>query len=126
VIELSEPLTVDLLALPSEEDSAVVIASGTLPEGEYERMRFLVSASWIFLNTGATVGNSTFDPDVSYEVKVPSGSTSGLKTDLSFTVVTDTSVNLLFSPIATFENVTATGSGKVILSPVLKAKGEIE
>ena len=39
VIELSEPLTVDLLALPSEEDSAVVIASGTLPEGEYERMR---------------------------------------------------------------------------------------
>ncbi len=126
VIELSEPLTFDLLALPAEEDSALVIASGTLPEGDYERMRFLISASSIFLNTGVTVGNSPFAPDISHEVKVPSGSTSGLKTDLSFTVVTDTSVNLLFSALATFDKVTATGNGQIILSPVLKAKGEIE
>ena len=125
-IDLSEPLRIDLMALPAEDDSALVIAEGALPEGDYERMRFLLSNSEIFLNSMATIGNFAFDPDTEYAVKVPSGSSSGLKTDLRFNVVADTAVNLLFASTATFDAVTATGNGNVILSPVLKAKGEIE
>ena len=122
-IALTDPLAIDLLALPAEDDSALVIAEGTLPEGDYERMRFLISASSIYFNASTTVGNATFDPDAEYDVKVPSGSSSGLKTDIGFTVAADTAVNVLFSTTATFEDVTATGSGMVILSPVLKSRG---
>jgi hypothetical protein len=119
---LPAPVTVDLLALPSESDSAVVMAAGTLVEGDYEALRFLVSDGSIYFNTTITIGNSTFDPDTEYEVTVPSGSTSGLKTDLSFSVSDSAQVNLLFSTTATLDDVTATGSGKVILKPVFKAK----
>ena len=125
-INLPDPLRINLLALPAEGDSALVIAQGTLPEGEYERMRFLLSNSEIFLNSTVAVGNTTFDPDTEYSVKVPSGASSGLKTDLGFNVTDDSAVNVLFSSTATFDNVTATGSGTVILSPVLKARGQIE
>jgi hypothetical protein len=62
-----------------------------------------------------------------YEVVIPSGDNTGIKTDLSFTVTEDgegnaDEVNLLFDAEATFRGVTATGSGKVMLPPVLKAK----
>jgi len=124
--ELPEPITVDLLALPTEEATPLVIASGELPAGDYEKLRFRISTSSIFLNTGTTVGNSTFNPDTPYEVTVPSGATSGIKTDLGFSVADDVEINLLFSPNATFDGVTATGSGKVILSPVLKARDQLE
>lgn len=124
--ELPEPITVDLLALPTEEDTPLIIASGELPAGNYDKLRFRISASSIFLNTGTTVGNSTFDPDTPYEVTVPSGTTSGLKTDLGFSVAGDVDINLFFSPRATFDGVTVTGSGKVILSPVLKARDQLE
>ncbi len=124
--DLPEPLTIDLLALPPDDEPALVIADGTLPEGDYERIRFLVGSSTIFLNTLVGVGNASFDPDTEYPVKVPSGASSGLKTDLGFSVVDDSEVNVLFSSTATFDDVTATGSGNVILSPVLKAKGTTE
>ncbi len=119
-VTLPAPVTVDLLALPSDSDSAVVIAAGTLVEGDYEQLRFIVSASSIFFNTTLNVGNQVFDPDTEYEVTVPSGSTSGLKTDLTLSLSDSTEVNLLFSPVATLNDVTATGSGKVILKPVLR------
>lgn len=123
---LPEPITVDLLALPTEEATPLIIASGELPAGDYEKLRFRISASSIFLNTRTTVGNSTFDPDTPYEVTVPSGATAGLKTDLGFSVADDVEVNLLFSPKTTFDGVTATGNGKVILSPVLMARDQLE
>ncbi len=125
-LSLTDPVTIDLLSLPMEDDSAVVIAAGDLPAGDYERIRFRVSGSSIFLNTGVMIGKAVFVADTEYAVKVPSGTTSGLKTDLAVSVEDATAANLVFSTLATFDAVTATGNGQVILSPVLKAKGALE
>ena len=80
----------------------------------------VISNASIVLNTTIGVGQATFAADSSHAVRIPSAENTGLKTDIAFTVAADTDVNLLFSPDATFQNVTATGNGQVILAPVIK------
>lgn len=126
-LDLPEVLRIDLMALPTEEDSAVVIAAGDVPVGEYRKVRLLVGDASIYFNEAISVGNQAFDMDTEYPVDVPSGAQSGLKTDASFTVLADdlgdpTAVNVVFDPDLTFNNVTATGSGKVKITPVLKVR----
>lgn len=112
------------MALPSAFADPLVIAVGAVDAGEYRMVRLLVSGGTIVFEQAVTVGQFTFDPDEpdGYEVTIPSGAQTGLKTDLAFTVGEggSTVVNLLFDEGATFQNVTATGSGTVILTPVLR------
>ena len=126
-LELDEPVTIDFMALPVPDDSVVVLASGSLPVGDYRNIRLFVQDEFVVFAADITVGNSVFYMDEDYPVEIPSGDNTGIKTDLSFTVTEDgegnaEEVNLLFDTEATFRGVTATGSGKVILPPVLKAK----
>jgi hypothetical protein len=126
-LDLPDPVTLDLLALPTEGDSPIVIAAGDVPVGDYRKVRMIVGGAAVFFNQAMTVGQAAFDVDTEYPVDVPSGAQSGLKTDATFSVVGDdvgdpTAVNLLFDPDATFKNVTATGSGKVKLAPVIKVR----
>lgn len=118
---LDDAVELDLMALPVEGDSPVTIATGTLPEGDYAGVRLMISGANIVLNTTIAVGQATFAADSTHAVRIPSAENTGLKTDIAFTVEADTDVNLLFSPDATFQNVTATGNGQVILAPVIKA-----
>lgn len=126
-LALDDPVTVDLVALPGEDESPVVIASGDLPVGDYHNIRLFVRDETVVFSEAFSVGNSPFDPGTPYPVEIPSAANSGLKTDLTLTVVDDgegngEEVSLLFDSEATFRGVVATGSGKVMLPPVLKVR----
>ena len=117
-------LRIDLMALPTADDSLFV--TGELPVGDYRKIRLQVSESTVWFNETITQGPATLDPDVEHPVVIPSGSTSGIKTDLGFTVEDDgnqtpAAANLTFDPALTFTNLHVTGSGKVMLSPVFKS-----
>jgi hypothetical protein len=122
-IELETAVRVDLMALPTDEDSAFV--DGELPVGEYAKIRLQVSDAAVWFKEAVTQGPTTLDPGVEHPVDVPSGSTSGIKTDVGFTVESENQgetavAALIFDPGLTFSNLTVTGNGKVVLSPVFK------
>jgi hypothetical protein len=118
-LTLDDPIQVDLMALPIEEDSPFV--TGELDVGDYGKIRLQVSDAAVWFNEAITQGPTTLAPDTEHPVDVPSGSTSGIKTDLSFTVQdAPAAVTLVFDPGLTFSNLNVTGSGRVVLSPVFK------
>ena len=127
-MDLDSVVRIDLMALPAQADSAVVIAAGSVPAGDYRKLRMIVVDAAIYFNDPISVGNQTYEVDTEYSVDVPSGAQSGLKTDAWFTVEADADtgdplgVNVLFDPNMTFNNVTATGSGRVKITPVLKTR----
>ena len=120
-LELTDPVELDFLALPLEGESPLVIASGELPLGSYGHVRLFVSSTGVEFASEVNVGPQTFYPATLYEVEIPSGEQTGIKTNLRFDVTEDPGdVGLVFDPEATFLNVVATGSGKVKLTPVVK------
>jgi hypothetical protein len=122
-LDLASPVVLDLLDLPTEGASPLVIASGAVPVGEYGKVRLFVDSAAIEfkgpINIGAAV---SFAAGVAHQVDIPSAAQTGLKTDIAFTVEEGADVNLLFDPSTTFTNVTATGSGRVILTPVIRSR----
>ncbi len=127
-MDLDSVVRIDLMALPADTDSVVVIATGSVPAGDYRKLRMIVADASVYFNDVIPVGNKVFGVDTAYAVDVPSGAQSGLKTDAWFTVEADAdtgdpmAVNVLFDPNMTFSNVTATGSGRVKIKPVLKTR----
>jgi len=126
-LELPEPIELDLLALPTEGESPLVIAAGSVEPGEYRNVRFLIGAATIVFDEPFTVGIAEFDGE--HLVTVPSGTETGLKTDIAFTVEADEDnnpqeLNLLFDPEVTFLHATATGNGTVVLTPVMRTAVE--
>jgi len=122
-----EDLTIDLMALPAESEGSVVIGAGDVLVGNYNKVRLLVSGGTIEFNTAVSLGGTDFVASVEYDVVVPSGAESGVKSDVSFDVIAgaegaENSAELVFEPGTTFLNVTVTGNGEVILNPVLRAK----
>lgn len=129
-LPLDPPVTLDLMLLPSEGESPLVIASGSVPAGVYGDVRLFVENAEITFKGPITLGTAfSFDGGVAYPVQIPSGAETGIKTDAEFTVEADDTgvtndVHLLFSPSATFLNVTGTGNGTVILAPVIRSRPE--
>ncbi len=127
-LAFDQPARIDLLALPTEGESPLVIASGGVADGNYRRVRLFLSdeaalVPTIVFSRDIVVGQSTFAAgDPGHPVTSPSAAQSGIKTDVTFTVEGGAEVHLLFDVGATFQNVTATGSGKVMLSPVIRAR----
>ena len=125
-VSLDDPVTLDLLALPVADASPVVIATGVLPVGSYQHVRLFVSAAQISFANDLILGSVTFDAGLIYDVTIPSVAQSGIKTDVQFVVTADgegavSAVPLLFDPSATFVNATVTGTGQVMLAPVITA-----
>jgi hypothetical protein len=129
-LQLSSPVTIDLMTLPTEGESPLVIASGSVLVGDYANVRLFVDEAVIRFSETVSLGLAlTFDADVDYDVTIPSGAETGIKTDASFSVVADAEgtvneVGLLFSPGATFLNVSGTGTGNVMLAPVIRGQPE--
>lgn len=127
-LALAEPVTLNLLSLPAEDESPLVLAAGSVPVGSYRKVRLFADEVTISFTDPITIGAAfTFQADTPYAVEIPSGDVTGLKTDVAFTVGADgdgnaQDVQLLFSPDDTFGNVTGTGNGRVKLAPVIKAK----
>lgn len=130
-LTLPEPVDVDLMSLPSEGASPIVIVSGSVPVGDYREVRLYVSDASIVFKGPITLGEgaASYDGETTYTVTVPSGTQTGIKTDATFTVAADdtgapTDVDLLFDATTTFQNVTANGTGGVMLTPVVMARPE--
>lgn len=130
-LTLGDPVTLDLMALPTAEDGdPIVIGTGMVLVGSYRKVRLLVSDGEIMFRGPLSHGNgnaANFAGGTPYPVTIPSGAQSGLKTDVSFDVTdagdgTGNAVDIVFVPGTTFQNVVATGNGKVMLAPVLRAR----
>ncbi len=120
-LDLSAPVTIDLMALPTEGTFPLVIASGAVPVGNYGDVRLFTDSAAIRFKGPIELGAAfRFEGNTTYQVTIPSVEQTGIKTDAEFTVEEGTDVNLLFSPTATFLNVTGTGTGQVILAPVIR------
>lgn len=126
-LTLDEPVELNLLALPTEDESPIVIGSGSVPVGEYHKVRLFIDQSVVVFGTAFSVGQSTFEAGVEYPVEIPSAQNSGIKADIDLMVAEDDAgnipeVGLLFDPDATFRHVVGTGNGRVLMPPVIKAR----
>jgi hypothetical protein len=117
-------VTLNLMELPSEDASPILLAAADVPEGEYHKVRLFISDAFVVFAEEFTVGQSVFLPGDPIEVEIPSSQNSGIKADIDLVVgegnVED--VALLFDADATFRHVVGTGSGRVLMPPVLKAR----
>ena len=130
-LELSDTgkAMIDLLDLPVAAENAWLLARGEIPAGTYSgvRIRFDVNTATITLNQEVTVGNQVYAAGT-YPLTVPSGAQSGLKVPFAtMTIGEDATadVSLTFDGTTSVHTV-ATGSGKLILSPVLHSNVTIE
>lgn len=120
-LTLSSPATVDLLGLPSDE-KGLEILSGDLPPGAYVRIRLLVSEAKLTLRAPLTLGKHTYPANQPIPVEIPS---AWVKVPGAFFTVTDSegaNVNIEFDPSVSLGQLTVSGSGNLILSPVMRGK----
>lgn len=116
--------TVDLLEVPSETTVGIDLARGEVVAGDYRKLRIRFSGARIVFAQTTQVGPASFDAGTEYELVIPSGTQSGLKTDIAVTIEegeTDT-VQLVFAGSASAASINATGNGKVMMAPVLRTK----
>ena len=126
-LDLDEPVALDLLALPSEGDSPIVIAAGSVPIGEYHQVRLFIDNAVVYFFETFKVGQSEFVGGEEYPLEIPSAQNSGVKVAINLVVEDDgegsgQEVGLLFDSEATFKHIVGTGNGRVLMPPVLKAR----
>lgn len=124
-IELTAPQLVDLLRLPSDSTGGLQLARGVLPEGDYGNLRLRFSDAFITFNREVTVGPQSFPARQRITLEIPSGRNTGIKVpSAGFRVGSDTTadVRVSFDPASSVANITATGSGRVKMSPVLNGR----
>jgi hypothetical protein len=121
-LALPAPLVVNLLSLPADSAAGgLQLVRGDLLPGSYRRVRLVVSGGSVVFKQATTVGQAAFAAGQRVPLEVPSGK---IKTAASFTVGEESvaAVRLVFDPNATVRDVTVTGSGRVKINPVLRAK----
>jgi hypothetical protein len=124
---------INLLALPTDlggTTTGILLSQGSVPAGTYTgvRLRYDVATASITLNQQVTVGQHTFAPGT-YTLDVPSGAQTGIKVPFgTLTLGSDATADvvLTFDAGATIQNVIATGSGKLMISPVLHVRTDVE
>jgi hypothetical protein len=113
----------NLLALPTDTSNGLVLASGTLPVGEYGAARLMVSSAKIYFDTTiTTAAGFTFLPNTAYTVTLPSRDSTkqGIMTKSGFTLSdAGADVVLVFDPHATIGGAVVTGTGDIIIRPTL-------
>ncbi len=111
---------IDLMALPAD---GIVIVDGSLPEGSYAKLRFHLTADpTITLSQDLTVGRSTFTAGT-HTLVIPSVDQSGFILNAGFTVGSNgQDLTVLFDDNATVKKVIATGSGRLMIAPVLTVR----
>lgn len=113
---------INLLRLPRQGQDSISLARGDLKEGTYKniRLQFDSASGVIRLKQNVTVGNFNFTANTNYSLRVPSGV---LKIPAgSFKVAADstTGVNLVFDANASVGTIVATGSGVLMINPVIR------
>jgi hypothetical protein len=117
---------IDLVHLPTTAGTGLLLASADVPPGVYAHARLFVSGATIWFHTPVDAGAYTFAADTGYTVTIPSADSTGIKTDAGFTVPDGGgTIELAFDPGAAIRNASATGTGTVVLTPVLRSRGVI-
>ncbi len=113
----------NLVKLPTETQGAIVVATDSIPSGDYGNLRFFMQDMTIWLNKQIQVGQIIFQAHTPYTLTMPSGTQTGLKTKAQFTVPEGGGqVSIVFDGTATLANMTVTGTGAVVLAPVLQQR----
>lgn len=119
-VEVSGNGLINLVKLPTETQGALVVAVDSIPSGEYVNLRFYMEDLTIWFNKQIQVGHIVFHPNTPYTVTLPSGAQSGLKAKAQFTLPKGgAQVRIVFDGHATLANLSITGTGAVVLAPVL-------
>ena len=116
-LQLSGNSHLDLKHLPTDTASALLLAVGTVPAGDYGAARLFVSDAKIYLDTTITTRDSsvTLLPDTGYTVTIP-----GIKTRAGFTIPDGSSeVVLLFDVDSSVRGAIVLRDGTILMVPVL-------
>lgn len=125
-LTLSAPIEIDLMALPTESQTALVIASGRVTAGSYTRVRLRVTNPRIRFKGSIDFGlGGILQGGVDYNVIIPSVAEAGLKAAATVTVQSNdgaqADIGLVFDAAASLGTVEVTGTGQVMMSAVLRA-----
>jgi hypothetical protein len=127
-LELQAPGSINLLQLPSEEETGLLLARGELEPGAYTNVRLFFVNATITFNQPVTLGSGpaavTYEADVAHSLRVPSGAQTGVKVPTAgFTIAEDeeSTVVLVFDPATSVQSISATPNF-LIMSPVLTAQ----
>jgi hypothetical protein len=129
-LPLSDPVELDLMDLPTESEPPYVLTSAEIEAGTYVNVRLFTEDASIRFKVDVSVGIVfDFAAGMDHQVEIPSNDQTGIKTDATLTVEAGdnddlNTVNLLFSTGSTFQNVSATGNGWVMLTPVINQSGD--
>lgn len=112
---------INLLKLPAMGGDSISLARADLAAGTYKNIRltFDSASAIVVLKENATVGNHDFLKATAYPLRVPSGV---LKVPTAGFVISEDStsaVTLIFDAGTSVERITATGSGRLQMSPVI-------
>lgn len=116
----------NLLALPTDTTNGIVLASASLPAGEYGAARLIVTSATIYFDTTFTTSNGfTFKPDTGYTVTLPMrDSVMGIMTKAGFTLsAASPTVVLAFDPRTMLNGAIVSASGQILIRPVLHPCG---
>lgn len=114
---------IDLLSLPED---GVELVGGDIPEGDYDRLRFFLTADPIVVLTETVrVGRTTY-PAGPNPLRIPSVDQAGFRVAADFDVDDDDGeiLTLFVDEDATLGRVKATGSGTLMIAPVLTVRNE--
>lgn len=112
---------INLLRLPAMGGDSMSLARGELEPGTYKNIRltFDSASASVMLKEDVTVGNHVFLKSTLYPLRVPSGV---IKIPTAGFVISEDStsgVNLVFDAGTSVDRITATGSGRLQMSPVI-------
>jgi Domain of unknown function (DUF4382) len=114
----------DLIHLPDSTAAGLTVASGSLPEGTYRHVRLFVTSPMIYFDsTIVTPAGDTLQAGVGYPVVIPSCDSTGaaIRTDEPFVVPAGGGdVQLYFDADDTVRHIIITGSGTIIVPPVIR------
>ncbi|HEX6693604.1 MAG TPA: DUF4382 domain-containing protein [Longimicrobiales bacterium] len=119
---------VNLLDLPVLATDSTLIGRDEVPVGTYNNIRLRFDSATITLNQAVMVGNVNYQPGT-YQLTIPSGLSSGIKVQGATVVVDDiddvVSFNLTFDPTTSVGTIVATGANKLMMSPVIHARANV-
>jgi hypothetical protein len=115
---------IDLMHLPAETESGLIIATGEIPPGVYSHLRLFVLDATIWFNSAIERPNGVpFEPDVGYEVVIPFVEETGIKTRMDLEVPEGGGeIVLVFDNGDMMARAVASGNGEIIVAPVLWSK----
>ncbi len=124
-VDLSSSFNLNLMALPTSDAAAQLVASGEVRAGSYTHIRLRVTNPRIVFKGDVSFGaGGILQGGTEYQVVIPSSQQTGIKVAVGVTVEADasTDIALVFDSAESLTNVAITGTGQVIMSPVIRVR----